>query len=605
MRGDPKQGENRTVSNTDNYWTRYRSHRVSRRGFVAGAGTFAVGSAAILAGCGDDDDSSTPSAAATTAAPGSTAAAATTTAANAPVKGGTLQISKSEKDDGLDPAGRVVNQDWVQSQCYSWTHAYRTSDGTVLLDAAEKIETPDAMTMIVTLNKGLLFHDNVAGGREVTAADLKFSIDRIPDIRKNKGGNSPEIVFDWIESVEVVDKYTAKIKQRIPFASRFIALGSRNPFAIVAKEEVDKAGGVIDNVIAGSGPYLMTKRDATGITMERNPKYFKRPKPGPGFPAEVYLDKIEERILVDSAATKAAFLNGQADFLNQGSVPVDKLSFKEYADNKSLVAEKLKSFNQLLLFQDMLALTDDRARQAIALSINYDEFIATLFAGDGRYQGHVSGGFNTLALDPAEAKALHPFNPAEAKKLWEAAGKPFNNTIRMITPTVLKLLADSTDFIKGQLEKNLGVKVEVNASDIGTFVQGATKPGRKDWELFVSFFPQVQFLPEYNALAGVMPTAFGANTSNWKLDHPDPKVKAAAVEAVRLYDAQAASLDPKDRENKMHELERFIMKGYWGGISLPVASDSYVIYNKRVQNVQVKDAGLGLPVRMHDMWIKA
>ena len=598
------------MSEQENYWTRQRGRRVSRRTFVAGSGALAAGTAAILAGCGDDNTAKTSTAAAsgtTAAASGSASAsaAATTVAAVQGVKGGTLRITKTEKDDGLDPAGRVVNQDFEQGQTYMWTHAFRTSDGTIMLDAAESFETPDAMTMIVHLNKGIKFHDNVAIGRELTAEDLKFSIDRIPDIRKNKGGNSPEIVYDWIDSVEVVDKYTAKIKQRIPFASRFIALGSRNPFAIVGREVVEANGGVIDNVTAGSGPYTLTKRDGTGTTLDRNPNYFKRPKAGPGFPVEPYLDKIDIKIQTDASAIKAAFLNGQVDDLTQAAVPVDKLTFDEYKNNKDVVAEKIPSFGQLLLFQDMLALTDPRAREAIALSINYDEFIATLYAGDGRYQGHVSGGFGSLALDPAEAKQLHPFDPAKARQLWDAAGKPFNNTIRMITPTVLKLLADSTDFVKGQLIKNLGVKVDVNASDINTFVQGATKVGRKDWEIFISYFPQVQFLPEYNALAGVMPNAFGANTSNWKLDHPDPVVKAAAEQAIKLFEAQAASLDPKDRESKMHELERFIMKGYWGGISLPVAATNYAIYNKRVQNWPTKDYQLGLQVRLHDVWIKA
>ena len=233
-----------------------------------------------------------------------------------------------------------------------------------------------------------------------------------------------------------------------------------------------------------------------------------------------------------------------------------------------------------------------------------DSVLGSVMSGQ-QQTGATSGGFGSLALSPAEAKALHPFDPAKARTLWEQAGKPFNNTIRMITPTVLKLMADSTDFIKGQLEKNLGVKVDVNASDIGTFVQGATAVGRKPWEIFVSFFPQVQFLPEYNALAGVMPTAFGANTSNWKLDHPDPIVRKAAEDAVKLYDAQAGALDPKDRENKMHELERFIMKGYWGGIALPVAANDYVIYNKRVQGVPFQDANLGLVSRYQSLWIKA
>ncbi|HJP40588.1 MAG TPA: ABC transporter substrate-binding protein, partial [Dehalococcoidia bacterium] len=411
-----------------NYWTRRRRSGLTRRRFLVGSGTAAVGSAAWLAaGCGDDDDGPSGD---STAPP----ATATSVPADQPVVGGALQRSKSEKDDGLDPAGRVVNQDLIQSKTYMWTHVYRTSDGEILLDAAQGFETPDAETIVVKLHEGIHFHDNVASGREMIAEDLKFSIDRIPDFRTNQGGNSPEIVFDWIDNVEVVDSTTAIIHQRIPFASRFIALGSRNPFAIVGREVVEAEGGVIDKVTAGSGPYLLTKNDATGATMERNPNYFKRPDPHDGYPESPYIDRIEESIVVDAAATKAAFLNGQTDFLNQGSVPVDKLSFPEYDDHPDIEALKLKSFRQLLLFQDMLALTDPRAREAIALAINYDEFIATVFAGDGRYQGHVSGGFNELALDPEEAKALHPHDPTRAKELWEEAGKPFNNTIRMITP---------------------------------------------------------------------------------------------------------------------------------------------------------------------------
>jgi hypothetical protein len=113
----------------------------------------------------------------------------------------------------------------------------------------------------------------------------------------------------------------------------------------------------------------------------------------------------------------------------------------------------------------------------------------------------------------------------------------------------------------------------------------------------------VDFLPEYNALAGVMPTAFGSNTSNWKLDHPDPRIRAAAEEAVRLYDIQAAATDDEERQEAMHELERFIMKGYWGGIALPVAAYDYVIHNKRVQNVPENDALL--INRSQDLWLQA
>ena len=104
------------MSEQENYWIRSRGRHVTRRGFIYGSGVAAAGTAALLAGCSDDDKKSTVTSAATTAGAsasaattaGASASAATTVAVAQGVKGGTLQMTKSEKDDGLDPAGRVV-----------------------------------------------------------------------------------------------------------------------------------------------------------------------------------------------------------------------------------------------------------------------------------------------------------------------------------------------------------------------------------------------------------------------------------------------------------------------------------------------------------------
>ena len=41
---------------SDNYWKRYLGRKSSRRRVLAGGGAAAIGTAALLAGCGDDGD---------------------------------------------------------------------------------------------------------------------------------------------------------------------------------------------------------------------------------------------------------------------------------------------------------------------------------------------------------------------------------------------------------------------------------------------------------------------------------------------------------------------------------------------------------------------
>ena len=66
-----------------NYWKKYLGRKASRRRVLAGGGAAAIGTAALLAGCGDDGDDAPASSAATAAATSAATAAATAAATEA------------------------------------------------------------------------------------------------------------------------------------------------------------------------------------------------------------------------------------------------------------------------------------------------------------------------------------------------------------------------------------------------------------------------------------------------------------------------------------------------------------------------------------------
>ena len=105
------------------------------------------------------------------------------------------------------------------------------------LDAAEKIDQPDARTINFTLKPGIKWSN---GFGEMSAEDVKYSFERIAD-----PANKSPYKGDWgtLDHVEVTGKLTGVIHLKEPFAPLW---GSTLPWGsgvIVCKAAVTKAGG--------------------------------------------------------------------------------------------------------------------------------------------------------------------------------------------------------------------------------------------------------------------------------------------------------------------------------------------------------------------------
>ena len=167
---------------------------------------------------------------------------------------------------------------------------YADNFDTVVPLLAESYETPDNRTWIITLRKGIRFHD----GTPFNAEAVKFTFERIVD---------PEVaaprasILKPMESIEVIDEYTVKLTTAAPYGAMLSALCHANT-AIVSPSAVKKYGSVMNNPV-GTGPFKFSERvPGDRVTLVRNEDYWRGPA---GIDTFVYKVIPEEAVGFDTS----------------------------------------------------------------------------------------------------------------------------------------------------------------------------------------------------------------------------------------------------------------------------------------------------------------
>ena len=512
------------------------------------------------------------------------------------MRGGTFRQSKLQIDDGIDPGLKVINNNDILARIYNHTHLYKVSTNEFLFDAATSMEQPDNTTIIFPLRSGMTFHHD---GSAVTAEDVANTWSRFPSLLADQGSQVNEANWGFMEQITAIDESTAQVTLKAPAASAPVLMAS-TAYGIVSKTLLDaQANGNVQEIDPGAGPYVIEQRDASGVTLVPYPDYYPHENPSTHFlEGAPYIEQHETRIIVDRAAIKAAFFAGDIDYM---PTIADRIEFEEFTGNDSFVAKEVASTEARFLAYDNIKFTDRRTREAVSLAINYDALIATLYAGDGVYDGPVGQALPGFALDQETLKSYREFDPAKARQLWEASGIEVDN-IRIETSQDPRgsLLAE---FLARQMEENLGVSAEPLIHDVTTYVARAREP-LKQWELFVVPY-NASTTPEIYNMTMMNPNAFAGVSWSFGVDQPDASLVANAEKLIDLTAAQAEEVDPAVRLEKMREMQLFALDELVPGINLPVPGHSWVVYNSRVQNFPEEDTLLGgLLNRTHDMWVE-
>ena len=330
-------------------------------------------------------------------------------------QGGSMVVTYKDDISTLDPAIGYDWQNWSMiKSLFDGLMDYKPGTTDLVPDLAESYEVaPDGLSYTFKLRKGVKFHN----GRELTADDVKWSIDRAVQPETQSPGQG---FFNMIagfadvtsgkakelSGIEVVDPYTARFTLSHPDATFLHVMALNFGFA-VPKEEVEKYGQDFGKHPVGTGAYKMTEWTlGQRVVFERNPDHYKK-----GLPK---LDKITFEIGQEPLVALLRLERGEVDILGDGIPPAKFLEVMNDPSLKKNVVKggqlhtgyvtmnvKLKPFDNKLVRQAVNhAINKDRVIKIInGRAVPANQPLPPAMPGyDPNYKGY--------AYDPAKAKAL-------------------------------------------------------------------------------------------------------------------------------------------------------------------------------------------------------
>jgi peptide/nickel transport system substrate-binding protein len=286
---------------------------------------------------------------------------------------------------------------------------------------AESWRAIDDLTWEFKLRRGVKFHD----GSEFTAADVAFSLDRVPTVP-----NSPSPFTTYSKQITekvIVDPHTIRLKTAAPYPLMPNDMGT----ILIVSSKAAKDAATEDfnsgKAAIGTGPFKFVRwQKGDRIELARNDAYW-----GPKSPWE----RVTLRIITSDPTRVAALLAGDVRAIE--NVPTADLA--NVSKNPDLSVYRIVSHRVMYLHLDSSRdkspfvtdkagkvldknpLKDVRVRKAISKAINRQALVARVMEGAAVATGQLmpEGMFGyTPALKP------EPYDPEGARKLLAEAGYP-------------------------------------------------------------------------------------------------------------------------------------------------------------------------------------
>ena len=336
-----------------------------------------------------------------------------------PMRGGTLKVGWLAQSKILDPHKSVQ---WSERHIF-----YCVFD--TLVDVDESFNpiprlfvswtNPDGNTFKFNLRKEVKFHD----GTEFDAEAVKWNIERI----LNKEFASPQrsLIEPYIQSIEVVDKYTVIFHLKQPFAP-LLSILAGNAGMIVSPTAVKKYG---DKKFAlnpvGTGPFKFEMWvPQANLIVKRFEDYWDKGKP--------YLDAIEFQEIPDPMVRATALRAGTVDIITDITAK-EALELKNKGNIKLIKKWPPARWYGLTWQVDKAPFNNKALREAIAYGIDRKMINEKLFYGEGMEAiGPVPPG---LWWSDKEFKG-YTYNPELAKKKLVEAGYPNGFKYKFTVPNI-------------------------------------------------------------------------------------------------------------------------------------------------------------------------
>ena len=312
---------------------------------------------------------------------------------------------------------------------------------------AMRLETPDALTYIVHLRRGVRFHD----GRELTARDVVYTFGSFLDpgfVSPRKGA------YRMLASVTALDDYRVAFKLTEPFGSF--------PIQLVMQVVPADAGDSLRTVPIGTGPYRFVRH---AVDEEVVLSAF-----------EAYWDGLPQnagvilRIIPDETMRGLELRKGSVD-LTINDAPPD-IAYRLEQDGLTITESQGVDYAYIGLNMRDPVLQDRRVRHAIGYAVDRQAIVDHLRRGLAQPAVGVLSPV-TWAFEPD----VHQFTPdvERAKRLLDEAGYPDPDGDGPAPRLRFTLKTSTDEFFRLQaavIQQNLrliGIDVDVRSYEFATF----------------------------------------------------------------------------------------------------------------------------------------
>jgi ABC-type transport system substrate-binding protein len=292
-------------------------------------------------------------------------------------QGGSMVVTYQEDVATLDPAIGYDWQNWSMiKSLFDGLMGYEPGTTNLRNELAETNEiSDDGLVHTFRLRDGITFHN----GREITAEDVKYSLERVTDPTTQSPGagffgmiegfdawNAGE--GDGLEGITVVDDRTVEFRLSRPDAT-FLHVMALNFASIVPREAVEELGEDFGRDPVGSGAFRLAEwTPGQRVVFERYEDYWRE-----GVPK---LDEITFEIGLDPTVALLRLQQGQADIPGDGIPPAQFLEVMEDPEQAQRVVEGGQLHTGYVTMNVQMEPFDRvEVRRAVNMAINKDRIV--------------------------------------------------------------------------------------------------------------------------------------------------------------------------------------------------------------------------------------
>jgi peptide/nickel transport system substrate-binding protein len=413
---------------------------------------------------------------------------------------------------------------------------YGPSDFTLAPDLALRADVSrDGTVYTIALRPGVRWESRPPlNGRELTSADVKYSLDRA--VRKS--GHAT--LLGPIEGVETPDRHTVRVRLgrvHAPFMHNL----AEPCHAILPREVEDRFGDFKSaGSMLGCGPFVLDRYEpGVKAVFVRNPAYHDKALP--------YVDRVEWVFLRDRSTQLALFRAGQVDVpFHDGRIPrADIASFRKSNPTYPIVFWPCLGMRPLAMRTDRAPFNDVRVRRAFSLALDRKSWVARYPEGQG-YEDHgpvpaAMGEWKLPTRDYGEGARWLEHDPRLARKFLADAGFPNGMRVRCAGPAGDSPgHAEELDLLASSL-RQIGVELAFVNGESGDPTRGSS----------LGKFDEVRWGPSsfFTEVDGYLTTFFRTGEPNNRSHVSDPRLDA-------MLDAQRRSQSRSSRKKIIDAIQQ-------------------------------------------------